>query len=167
MSTAVRFQPLRTLDPHRQRSASCCFEVALRQRIVGQDAAVQALIELYQVFCAGLNASGHPIGNLLLLGPTGVGKTRIAALSRNRQTHWFPSRLSPACETHPLITQEALARSHRGELKLSFVLFDEIEKASDALWQLLLGQACGVSPLAASTTGTGASDRTSKSFNSE
>jgi ATP-dependent Clp protease ATP-binding subunit ClpB len=77
MPTAVRFQPLRTLDPHRQSSASCYFEVALRQRIVGQDAAVQALVELYQVFCAGLNASGRPIGNLLLLGPTGVGKTRI------------------------------------------------------------------------------------------
>jgi ATP-dependent Clp protease ATP-binding subunit ClpB len=42
-------------------------------------------------------------------------------------------------ETHPLITQEALAASHRDELKLSFLLFDEIEKASDALWQLLLG----------------------------
>ncbi len=42
-------------------------------------------------------------------------------------------------ETHPLITQEALAASHRDGLKLSFLLFDEIEKASDALWQLLLG----------------------------
>ena len=42
-------------------------------------------------------------------------------------------------ERHPLATQEALARNHRGELKLSFLLFDEIEKASDALWQLLLG----------------------------
>jgi ATP-dependent Clp protease ATP-binding subunit ClpA len=42
-------------------------------------------------------------------------------------------------ETHPLITQEALSTSHRDDLKLSFLLFDEIEKASDALWQLLLG----------------------------
>jgi len=42
-------------------------------------------------------------------------------------------------ETHPLITQEALAASHNDKLKLSFLLFDEIEKASDALWQLLLG----------------------------
>src|SRR5207249_2632074 len=39
----------------------------------------------------------------------------------------------------PLITQETLAASHRDDLKLSFLLFDEIEKASDALWQLLLG----------------------------
>jgi ATP-dependent Clp protease ATP-binding subunit ClpA len=42
-------------------------------------------------------------------------------------------------ETHPLITQEALAAHHTEDLKLSFLLFDEIEKASDALWQLLLG----------------------------
>ena len=42
-------------------------------------------------------------------------------------------------ETHPLITQEALAASHRDQLKLSFLLFDQIEKASDAPWQLLLG----------------------------
>jgi len=42
-------------------------------------------------------------------------------------------------ETHPLITQEALAASHTDKLNLSFLLFDEIEKANDALWQLLLG----------------------------
>src|SRR6202007_2255985 len=42
-------------------------------------------------------------------------------------------------ETPPLIAQEELAKSHRDDLKLSFLLFDEIEKASDALWQLLLG----------------------------
>jgi ATP-dependent Clp protease ATP-binding subunit ClpB len=42
-------------------------------------------------------------------------------------------------ETHPLITQEALAQFHTEKLKISFLLFDEIEKASDALWQLLLG----------------------------
>src|SRR5207245_2092828 len=42
-------------------------------------------------------------------------------------------------ETHSLITQEALAQHHTERLKLSFLLFDEIEKASDALWQLLLG----------------------------
>jgi ATP-dependent Clp protease ATP-binding subunit ClpA len=42
-------------------------------------------------------------------------------------------------QTQPLITQEALAQHHTEKLKLSFLLFDEIEKASDALWQLLLG----------------------------
>jgi ATP-dependent Clp protease ATP-binding subunit ClpB len=42
-------------------------------------------------------------------------------------------------ETHPLLTQEALDQHHTDTVKLSFLLFDEIEKASDALWNLLFG----------------------------
>ncbi len=42
-------------------------------------------------------------------------------------------------ETHPLLSQEVLNQYHTDKLKVSFVLFDEIEKASDALWNLLLG----------------------------
>src|SRR5438046_7717380 len=42
-------------------------------------------------------------------------------------------------ETQPMITQEVLEQHYTEKLKLSLVLFDEIEKASDALWQLLLG----------------------------
>src|SRR4051812_45944265 len=53
------------------------FEKALRRRIVGQDDAVNAAIELYQTFRAGLHPPGRPIGNLLFLGPTGSGKTRV------------------------------------------------------------------------------------------
>jgi ATP-dependent Clp protease ATP-binding subunit ClpB len=162
MSTAVLLEPRERLDPHRHSSASCHFEQALKQRIVGQDEAVQTLVEMYQVFCAGLNVPGRPIGNLLFLGPTGVGKTRIVEAAAEilfgdsrapikvdcaefQHSHEISKLIgSPPGylghrETQPLITQEALAKSHRGELKLSFLLFDEIEKASDALWQLLLG----------------------------
>ena len=46
-------------------------------KIVGQDEAVEALVGAFQVFSAGLNAPGRPVGNLLFLGPTGSGKTRI------------------------------------------------------------------------------------------
>jgi ATP-dependent Clp protease ATP-binding subunit ClpB len=42
-------------------------------------------------------------------------------------------------ETHPLLSQEVLDQYHTEKVKLSFVLFDEVEKASDALWNLLLG----------------------------
>jgi ATP-dependent Clp protease ATP-binding subunit ClpA len=42
-------------------------------------------------------------------------------------------------ETHALLSQEALNQYHTENMKLTFVLFDEIEKASDALWNLLLG----------------------------
>jgi ATP-dependent Clp protease ATP-binding subunit ClpB len=150
-----------TLDPHRLCSASRDFEEALRQRIIGQDDAVQALVRLYQVFRAGLNAPGRPIGNLLFLGPTGVGKTRVVEAAAEilfgnerdiikidcaefQHSHEIAKLIgSPPGylghgETPPLITQQALA-NHPGERNLSFLLFDEIEKASDALWQLLLG----------------------------
>jgi len=143
-------------------STSRHFEDALRQKIVGQDEAVQALVELHQVFCAGLRSPGRPVGNLLFLGPTGSGKTRIVEAAAEilfgdsravikvdcaefQHSHEIAKLIgSPPGylghrETHPLITQEALAASHTDKLKLSFLLFDEIEKASDGLWQLLLG----------------------------
>jgi ATP-dependent Clp protease ATP-binding subunit ClpB len=150
------------LDTEKRSSTACEFERALREKVVGQDQAVQALVYLYQMFCAGLQSPSRPIGNLLFLGPTGSGKTRIVEAAAEilfgdsravvkvdcaefQHSHEIAKLIgSPPGylghrETHPLITQEALAASHRDHLKLSFLLFDEIEKASDALWQLLLG----------------------------
>ena len=150
------------LDPTRRSVESREFEAALRRKIVGQDEAVQALVEMYQVFRAGLNPPGRPVANLLFLGPTGSGKTRIVEAAAEilfgdaravikvdcaefQHSHEIAKLIgSPPGylghrETHPLITQEALAQYHTEKLKLSFLLFDEIEKASDALWQLLLG----------------------------
>ena len=138
------------------------FEEGLRAKIVRQEEAVQAMVDLYQVFCAGLNSPGRPVGSLLFLGPTGSGKTRIVEAAAEilfgdpravikvdcgefQHSHEISKLIgSPPGylghrETHPLITQEALAANHTDKLKLSFLLFDEIEKASDALWQLLLG----------------------------
>src|SRR5260370_37336254 len=67
----------KTLDPTLHSPESLEFQTALRSKIVGQEEGVQALGDLYQVFCAGLNSPGRPVGNLLFLGPTGSGKTRI------------------------------------------------------------------------------------------
>lgn len=154
ISTAVRLQPREALDLHQQSSASCHFEDALRQRIVGQDEAVQALVDLYQVFCAGLNVSGHPVGNILLLGPTGVVKTRVVVAAAEilfgderaiievdcaefQHTHEIskligsPPRYLGHNETHPPDYAGGAGQNHRGELELSSLLFDEIEKASD------------------------------------
>src|SRR6202795_2819891 len=162
MATATQSALMQELDTKKRSSTSRHFEDALRQKIVGQDEAVQALVELYQVFCAGLHPPGRPVGNLLFLGPTGSGKTRIVEAAAEilfgdsralikvdcaefQHSHEIAKLIgSPPGylghrETHPLITQDALAASHTDELKLSFLLFDEIEKASDALWQLLLG----------------------------
>src|SRR5271168_5176280 len=150
------------LEPNLRSNTTIEFQDALRSKIVGQAEGVQALVDLYQVFCAGLNSPGRPVGNLLLLGPTGSGKTRIVEAAAEilfgdaralikvdcaefQHSHEIAKLIgSPPGylghrETHPLITQEALSASHTDKLKLSFLLFDEIEKASDALWQLLLG----------------------------
>jgi ATP-dependent Clp protease ATP-binding subunit ClpB len=150
------------LDPSIRSNDTRDFHTALRAKIVGQEEGVQALVDLYQVFCAGLNSPGRPVGNLLFLGPTGSGKTRIVEAAAEilfgdpravikvdcaefQHSHEIAKLIgSPPGylghrETHPLITQEALSASHTDKLKLSFLLFDEIEKASDALWQLLLG----------------------------
>jgi ATP-dependent Clp protease ATP-binding subunit ClpB len=162
MATAMQWGHAKVLDTGKRSSASCHFENALRHKIVGQEEAVQALADIYQVFCAGLHSPAHPIGNLLFLGPTGSGKTRIVEAAAEilfgdsralikvdcaefQHSHEIAKLIgSPPGylghrETHPLITQEALAKSHTEQLKLSFLLFDEIEKASDSLWQLLLG----------------------------
>jgi ATP-dependent Clp protease ATP-binding subunit ClpB len=158
MKAAVRQQ----LDPTIRSNDTRDFHQALRAKIVGQEEGVQALVELFQVFTAGLNSPGRPVGNLLFLGPTGSGKTRIVEAAAEilfgdprlvikvdcaefQHSHEIAKLIgSPPGylghrETHPLITQEALAASYTDKLKLSFLLFDEIEKASDALWQLLLG----------------------------
>ena len=77
MATTTQRAHEKELDTKKRSSASRQFEDALRQKIVGQEEAVQALVELYQVFCAGLHSPARPVGNLLFLGPTGSGKTRI------------------------------------------------------------------------------------------
>ncbi|HKW34082.1 MAG TPA: AAA family ATPase [Candidatus Acidoferrum sp.] len=151
-----------SLDPNKRSADTIDFQSALGAKIVGQEEALQALVDLYQVFRAGLNSPGRPVGNLLFLGPTGSGKTRIVEAAAEilfgdaravikvdcaefQHSHEIAKLIgSPPGylghrETHPLITQETLAACHTDKLKLSFLLFDEIEKASDALWQLLLG----------------------------
>ena len=162
MATTTQCAHGKELDTKKRSTTARQFEDALREKIVGQDEAVQALAELYQVFCTGLCSPGRPVGNLLFLGPTGSGKTRIVEAAAEilfgnsgavvkvdcaefQHSHEIAKLIgSPPGylghkDTQPLITQEALAASHTDELKLSFLLFDEIEKASDALWQLLLG----------------------------
>ena len=150
------------LDPDKTGRDAQSLEMGLRRMIVGQDEAIQQIVSIYQMHLTGLNPPGRPIGNFLFLGPTGSGKTRIVeatseALLRNpravikidcaefQHSHEIAKLIgSPPGylghrETHPLLSQEVLNQYHTESVKLSFVLFDEIEKASDALWNLLLG----------------------------
>src|SRR5215471_9578474 len=150
------------LDPNRNSSRAQEFAKGLGARIVGQERAVSQMSSLYQIFLAGMNPLNRPIGTLLFLGPTGSGKTRVVDAAAEvlfgdanamvkidcaefQHSHEIAKLIgSPPGylghrETSPLLTQENLNRMHTDELKLSLVLFDEIEKASDSLWQLLLG----------------------------
>src|SRR5438309_8072974 len=152
----------KVLDPTKRSPQLQEFEAALRSKIVGQEEAIEAVVAVFQVFCAGLHTPGRPVGNLLFLGPTGSGKTRIVEAAAEvlfgdaravvkidcaefQHSHEIAKLIgSPPGylghrDTHPLITGESLSQYHTDTLKLSFLLFDEIEKASDALWQLLLG----------------------------
>ena len=107
------------LDPTKTGREAEDLENKLRRLIVGQEEAIHQIVRAYQAHVAGLSPAGRPIANLLFLGPP-------------------PGYLGHR-ETHALLTQEALNQHHTEKLKISFVLFDEIEKASDSLWNLLLG----------------------------
>ena len=150
------------LDPMRTGSDAKSLEAELRALVVGQDEAIEQIVNVYQTYLSGLISPGRPIGNFLFLGPTGSGKTRIVeataeSLARNpravikidcaefQHSHEIAKLIgSPPGylghrETHALLSQEVLNQYHTDTMKISFVLFDEIEKASDSLWNLLLG----------------------------
>jgi ATP-dependent Clp protease ATP-binding subunit ClpB len=150
------------LDPTRRNTQASSFAKTLYRNIVGQEQAVEEVADIYQTFLAGLNPPGRPVGNLLFLGPTGTGKTRVVEAMAQalfgdpracikidcaefQHSHEIAKLIgSPPGylghrETHPVLTQQAIDQWHTEKLKLSILLFDEIEKASDALWQLLLG----------------------------
>jgi ATP-dependent Clp protease ATP-binding subunit ClpA len=150
------------LDPSRTGREAESLDSSLRRMVVGQPDAIDQIVNIYQMHLTGMNPPGRPIGNFLFLGPTGTGKTRIVeataeALLGNpravikvdcaefQHSHEIAKLIgSPPGylghrETHPLLSQEVINQHHTDRVKVSFVLFDEIEKASDSLWNLLLG----------------------------
>src|SRR5712692_8392879 len=162
MARELEMPRIELLDPTQNGRPAEHLENKLRHLIVGQEEAIHQIVRAYQTHVAGLSPVGRPIGNFLFLGPTGSGKTRIVeataeSLLKNsravikidcaefQHSHEIAKLIgSPPGylghrETHPLLSQETLNQHHTENVKLSFVLFDEIEKASDALWNLLLG----------------------------
>jgi ATP-dependent Clp protease ATP-binding subunit ClpA len=150
------------LNPEQKGLRAEEFEQKLSHRIVGQDQAVRRMSGLYQMFLAGMNSTDRPVGTMLFLGPTGSGKTRVVEAAAEvlfgkpnaiikidcaefQHSHEIAKLIgSPPGylghrETSPLLTQENLDHNHIEGTELSLLLFDEIEKASDSLWQLLLG----------------------------
>ena len=155
-------RPRVLLDTARKGRDAELFERGLRKRVVGQDEAIREMVDVYQTWAAGMAAPGKPIASFLFLGPTGSGKTRIVEAAAEsllgdaravvkidcgefQHSHEIAKLIgSPPGylghrETHPALSQEVLNQFHTDKVKLSLVLFDEIEKASDSLWNLLLG----------------------------
>jgi ATP-dependent Clp protease ATP-binding subunit ClpA len=134
----------------------------LNKRIVGQPEAVNVLADIVETYQSGLCDPNRPAGAALFMGVTGSGKTATveaacealfgsprACVKIDAAEFQFSHEVaklvgSPAGylghrETPALLNQKRLQAFHTEKLKLGIVLIDEIEKASDALWQLLLG----------------------------
>ncbi len=149
------------LDPDQKSPRAQDFEDRLEGRIVGQERAVRRMAGLYQIFLAGMNPINRPIGTMLFLGPTGSGKTRVIEAAAEvlfadtnaivkidcaefQHSHEIAKLIgSPPGylghrETSPMLTQENLDRMHTDDLKLTLVLFDEIEKAHQDVFNVLL-----------------------------
>ena len=150
------------IDPELLSPESRELEKGLLKRVVGQDKAVRQLVHIYQTFRTGLQAPNKPLGILLFLGPTGVGKTRVVEALAEELFGRRDAMIKIDCgeyshdheiakligsppgylghgKTQPRLTQAALEKFHRRDLKLSILLLDEIEKASEDFYQLLLG----------------------------
>ncbi|MEK6301530.1 MAG: AAA family ATPase [Acidobacteriota bacterium] len=162
MASNARARKLVPLNTESKSPIAQEFEAGLRARVIGQDRAIRSITSLYQVFQAGMTSPGRPLGTMLFLGPTGSGKTHVVEAAaeilfgdRNavikidcaefQHSHEIAKLIgSPPGylghrETTPLLTQESLEKNRTDRDPFTFVLFDEIEKASDSLWQLLLG----------------------------
>src|SRR5215467_3152237 len=66
-----------TLDPTKTGQEAEALELGLRSRVVGQNDAIHEVVEMYQTYLSGMSCIGRPIANLMFLGPTGSGKTRL------------------------------------------------------------------------------------------
>lgn len=134
----------------------------LGELLVGQPEAIDTIVPYVQMYQAGLSPEGRPVGVVLLLGPTGTGKTRtVEALaevlhgsSKNLlkvdcgefQMEHEVAKLIGAPpgylghrETQPMLTQAKVNAVASEENEISLILFDEIEKAAPSMTRLLLG----------------------------
>ena len=129
-------------------------EDSLRQRVIGQDEALQAVANAVRRARAGLQDPNRPVGSFIFLGPTGVGKTETArALA---EFLFDDERAMVRLDMSEYMEKHAVARmigappgyvgyEEGGQLTeavrrrpYSVILFDEIEKAHSDVFNLLL-----------------------------
>lgn len=153
-----------SLDPSLVSEDSLRLKESLDRRIIGQDRAVQQIIKVFEKFKSGINDPTKPLATLLLLGPTGVGKSEIIHVladiifgTRDAVTRVDCSEFSHSHEVSKLLgsppgyvghseksgvrlTQKKLDKWQReGSPKFNILLLDEVEKAHPEFFSLMLG----------------------------
>ncbi len=134
----------------------------LGELLVGQPEAIEAIVPYVQMQQAGLAPEGRPVGVVLLLGPTGTGKTRTVEALAEVMHGSNKNLLKVDCgefqmehevakligappgylghrETQPMLTQAKVNGAASEHSEVSLILFDEIEKAAPSMTRLLLG----------------------------
>lgn len=152
------------LNPSLKSDEILEFEETLNNKIINQAEAVASMSGIYEQYLAGIPKENRPLGIIMLLGTTGVGKTRLAeALAETlfsnpkamlkincgefQSSHEIAKLMGapPGYVGHgdkndsAIVSQEKLEQYYTKEHKISIVLFDEIEKASSAFHDILLG----------------------------
>lgn len=153
---------VRSLDPTLRGKQVDEITEDLQRLVIGQSQAVERVVDAYQATMCGMNAPHRPLASFLLLGPTGTGKTRLVEAFAQILHGSSDKMLKVNCaefqhgheiaklvgsppgylghrETQPMLCQQALTPCMSDKHRIALILFDEIEKAGDTLWKLLLG----------------------------
>lgn len=152
---------MRYIDVTQETPEGKLLRSAMEAKIIGQDEAITFLVGLAEKFHSRLFDVTKPIGSAMLVGPTGSGKTFIAeTFSSFFSGDWKLNMLKIDCgeyqhsheiakligsppgylghrETPPLLTKARIDQLAE-KSPFGILLFDEIEKASDALWHIML-----------------------------
>jgi len=121
------------------------------QKIIGQDSAIETIVQSIKRSYAGLNQENQPIGSFLFVGPTGVGKTALSEeLAKSMDIHFERIDMSEYMEKHALsrligappgyvgYEQGGLLTEMIKKNPHTLLLLDEIEKAHPDIMNILL-----------------------------